>query len=79
VPQRMKGHALKRGASFTASVAPTSTQPETQAEPIQSEPPTPNAERRQLTVMFCGQLDPEVLRDVIAPRLTKQRHRKVSA
>ena len=38
------------------------------------EPPTPDAERRQLTVMFCdladstrlsGQLDPEDLRDVI--------------
>ncbi len=45
-----------------------------QAESPASEPPTPDAERRQLTVMFCdladstklsGQLDPEDLRDVI--------------
>ncbi len=44
----------------------------TQAEPPPAEPPTPDAERRQLTVMFCdladstklsGQLDPEDLRD----------------
>ncbi len=44
-----------------------------QAKPS-PEPPTPDAERRQLTVMFCdladstklsGQLDPEDLRDVI--------------
>ncbi|MEE8304808.1 MAG: adenylate/guanylate cyclase domain-containing protein, partial [Candidatus Tectomicrobia bacterium] len=45
-----------------------------QAKPLPPEPPTPDAERRQLTVMFCdladstklsGQLDPEDLRDVI--------------
>jgi class 3 adenylate cyclase/predicted ATPase len=45
-----------------------------QFEPPPPEPPTPDAERRQLTVMFCdlvdstmlsGQLDPEDLRDVI--------------
>ncbi len=59
-------------------VAPSSTQPETQAgteaelSPI--EPSLPEAERRQLTVMFCdlvgsthlsGQLDPEDLREVV--------------
>jgi class 3 adenylate cyclase/tetratricopeptide (TPR) repeat protein/energy-coupling factor transporter ATP-binding protein EcfA2 len=58
----------------------TTQQPTTQQDqPIQleappPEPPTPDAERRQLTVMFCdladstklsGQLDPEDLRDVI--------------
>ncbi|MCZ6872001.1 MAG: AAA family ATPase [bacterium] len=46
----------------------------TKAEPPSPEPSTPDAERRQLTVMFCdlsdstrlsGQLDPEDLRDVI--------------
>jgi class 3 adenylate cyclase len=46
----------------------------TQTEPLPSTPWTPNAERRQLTVMFCdlvdstrlaGELDPEDLRDVI--------------
>ena len=45
-----------------------------QVQAPSSEPPTPDAERRQLTVMFCdladstklsGQLDPEDLRDVI--------------
>ena len=58
------------------SQAPASTQP---AQPAPVEPPLiesdlPEAERRQLTVMFCdladstplsGQLDPEDLRDVI--------------
>ncbi len=46
--------------------------PEAQAPQVEP-PPTPDAERRQLTVMFCdladstrlsGQLDPEDLRDV---------------
>ncbi len=46
----------------------------TPAESPPAEPPTPDAERRQLTVMFCdladstklsGQLDPEDLREVI--------------
>ena len=49
-------------------------EPLPQAEPQHTEPPTPDGERRQLTVMFCdladstklsGQLDPEDLRDVI--------------
>ncbi|MEE8304662.1 MAG: adenylate/guanylate cyclase domain-containing protein, partial [Candidatus Tectomicrobia bacterium] len=48
--------------------------PPLQAERLLSEPHIPDAERRQLTVMFCdladstklsGQLDPEDLRDVI--------------
>ncbi len=55
--------------------AQTSEQPITQHDQsTTAEPPTPDAERRQLTVMFCdladstrlsGQLDPEDLRDVI--------------
>ena len=64
------------GHNLTA--APQSDQPETQqatqVEPSPRAPATPDAERRQLTVMFCdladstelsGQLDPEDLRDVI--------------
>jgi TOMM system kinase/cyclase fusion protein len=48
-------------------------QPATQVEPLSTAPP-PDAERRQLTVMFCdlvestklsSQLDPEVYRDVV--------------
>jgi class 3 adenylate cyclase len=63
-------------ASPTASsFTPSSEQPITRQEkPPPLEPPIPDAERRQLTVMFCdladstrlsGQLDPEDLRDVI--------------
>src|SRR5215468_7580486 len=46
----------------------------TQAAPLPHEPPPPEAERRQLTVMFCdlvdstklsSQLDPEVYREVV--------------
>ena len=58
-----------------AESQPTSQQDQPdQVELLSSEPPTPDAERRQLTVMFCdladstrlsGQLDPEDLRDVI--------------
>ena len=62
-----------------ASTATQTGQPEvapqpSQAEPPTSEPHTPDAERRQLTVMFCDlvgstplseQLDPEELRDVV--------------
>jgi class 3 adenylate cyclase/tetratricopeptide (TPR) repeat protein len=53
--------------------APQVAQP-TRSDTPPSEPPIPDAERRQLTVMFCdltdstrlsGQLDPEDLRDVI--------------
>jgi len=52
----------------TSDVSPT----QVQAPPVV--PPTPDAERRQLTVMFCdlvdstrlsGQLDPEDLREVV--------------
>ncbi|MCZ6874849.1 MAG: adenylate/guanylate cyclase domain-containing protein, partial [bacterium] len=64
----------------TSQPAQTLAQPTTQqGQPTPvglppPEPPTPDAERRQLTVMFCdladstklsGQLDPEDLRDVI--------------
>ncbi len=61
-----------------ASTKPTHPEVTQQDQPPQAasppEPPTPDAERRQLTVMFCdladstrlsGQLDPEDLRDVI--------------
>jgi TOMM system kinase/cyclase fusion protein len=62
-----------------ASTATQAGQPEvapqpSQAEPPPSEPYTPDAERRQLTVMFCDlvgstplseQLDPEDLREVV--------------
>lgn len=49
-------------------------QPFSQVEPRPTAPPTPDAERRQLTVMFCdlvestklaSQLDPEDWRDVV--------------
>src|SRR6516165_2880113 len=49
-------------------------QPATQVEPLPCAPSPPDAERRQLTVMFCdlvdstalsGQLDPEHLRDIV--------------
>ena len=69
------------GTPVTASqLAPASEPPPIQqdqstiAEASPAEPPTPDAERRQLTVMFCdlvgstllaGQLDPEDLRDVV--------------
>jgi class 3 adenylate cyclase/predicted ATPase len=63
----------------TSQPIQTSEQPNVQQDqPIQAEPPieppTPDAERRQLTVMFCDlvgstplseQLDPEDLRDVV--------------
>ncbi|WP_256872858.1 adenylate/guanylate cyclase domain-containing protein [Candidatus Entotheonella palauensis] len=50
------------------------TQPEAEAERPPIEPSVPEAERRQLTLMFCDlvgstqlstQLDPEVYRDVV--------------
>src|SRR6058998_685512 len=49
-------------------------QPATQVEPLSPAPPPPDAERRQLTVMFCdlvdstklsSQLDPEDWREVV--------------
>jgi class 3 adenylate cyclase/predicted ATPase len=64
-------------ASRTAQTAELPTTPQVQppqAEALPPEPRTPEAERRQLTVMFCdladstrlsGQLDPEDLRDLI--------------
>jgi hypothetical protein len=77
-----------KGLIWTGEVdtKPTSTSPQlTQQEAIQpdqssqvasrpTEPPTPEAERRQLTVMFCdlvdstklsSQLDPEEYRDMV--------------
>ena len=57
-----------------AMPTPPETQPIKLDEPPTTEPPTADAERRQLTVMFCdlvdstvlaGQLDPEDLREVV--------------
>src|SRR5262249_46764821 len=54
--------------------SPTQHEQPTQGVPPRSEPHTPEAERRQLTVMFCDlvestalsrQLDPEDLREVV--------------
>ena len=64
------GHNLSTAVSATQA----QTQPTTEAEHPPPETPIPEAERRQLTVMFCdlvgstelsGRLDPELLRDVI--------------
>jgi TOMM system kinase/cyclase fusion protein len=64
-------------APTTASPIPSPATPDvspTQGEAAPIAPPTPEAERRQLTVMFCdlvdsttlsGQLDPEEYRDVV--------------
>src|SRR5215471_3550149 len=64
-------------APTTASPVPLPATPEVspaQGETTPVAPPTPEAERRQLTVMFCdlvdstvlsGQLDPEDLREVV--------------
>ena len=64
-------------APTTASAGPpptTSDVSPTQGEAAPVVPPTPDAERRQLTVLFCdlvdstvlaGQLDPEDLREVV--------------
>ncbi len=58
----------------TASPMQPETQPEAEAERPPIEPSVPEAERRQLTLMFCDlvgstqlstQLDPEVYRDVV--------------
>ena len=72
------GEADTKSASISTEPAQQEVAQEvqlTQAEPPPStEPPTPDAERRQLTVMFCdlvdstklsSQLDPEDLRDVV--------------
>ncbi len=57
----------------TSEQPPAQQDQPSQADSPPPEPPTPDAERRQLTVMFCdladstklsGQLDPEDLRDV---------------
>src|SRR5687768_7853153 len=69
----------------TSSTSPSPSTPVGQSDIMQenrltqttsppAQPPTPDAERRQLTVMFCdlvgstelsGQLDPETLREVV--------------
>src|SRR5262249_42289106 len=58
---------------FAPQEIPQQDQP-TQGAPLSPAPPSPDAERRQLTVMFCdlvdstrlsAQLDPEVYRDVV--------------
>src|SRR5262249_37922924 len=68
------------GSDLTAATAPRAPQPTTQDAPraqvevAPTVPPPPDAERRQLTVMFCdlvdstrlaNQLDPEDLREVV--------------
>src|SRR5215813_11204600 len=71
------GEAEGQPVSTSTRPAPqevTSAIQSTQTAPPPHEPPPPEAERRQLTVMFCdlvdstalsGQLDPEDLRDVV--------------
>jgi len=63
-----------KGTTETASPPAQLTQQPPQIEPPPTAPHTPDAERRQLTVMFCdlvdstalsGQLDPEGLREVV--------------
>ena len=58
---------------FAPQAIPQQDQP-TQVTPLSPAPPSPDAERRQLTVMFCdlvestqlsGRLDPEDLREVV--------------
>ena len=58
----------------TSAPPPTQQDQLTQSEPLPPDPRSPDAERRQLTVMFCdlvgstslsGALDPEDLREVI--------------
>src|SRR5712671_1247598 len=66
------GHV--EGIANTASPPDTTSQQPPQITPPRPEPHTPEAERRQLTVMFCdlvdstalsGQLDPEDLRTIV--------------
>jgi len=66
------GHV--EGTANTASPPDTTSQQPPQITPPRPEPHTPEAERRQLTVMFCdlvdstalsGQLDPEDLRTIV--------------
>ena len=67
--------AAERGLGVTLDSVPPAPQAQTTpTEPPSTAPSTPEAERRQLTVMFCDlqgstalsqQLDPEELRDVI--------------
>jgi hypothetical protein len=75
------GHELRPQAKFcddcgTSLTTPVpETPPDTQdVQPIQADPHAPEAERRQLTVVFCdlvdstklsGQLDPEDYREVL--------------
>src|SRR5215510_8933056 len=71
------GEAERQPVSTSTQPAPqegTQAIQPTQAAPLPYEPPPPEAERRQLTVMFCdlvdstklsSQLDPEVYREVV--------------
>jgi len=71
------GEAARQPVSTSTQPAPQEVTPAiqpTQAAPPPYEPPSPDAERRQLTVMFCdlvdstklsSQLDPEDYRDVV--------------
>ena len=62
------------GQTVTPQPAQTTLQPAVQEQPSPQTAPPPDAERRQLTVMFCdlidstklsSQLDPEEYRDVV--------------
>ena len=70
------GEADTQPTSPSTPLAQQDVQPDQspQGEPRPTEPPTPEAERRQLTVMFCdlvdstklsSQLDPEDLREIV--------------
>src|SRR4029453_13223022 len=71
------GEAKKQQVSPSPQRAQQETLPQdqsTQVAPRPTEPPSPDAERRQLTVMFCdlvdstklsSQLDPEEYREVV--------------
>jgi class 3 adenylate cyclase len=65
---------MKCGTKLLGKEAPTPTAPELSAEKSFIERQPPEAEHRQLTVVFCdlvgstalsGQLDPEALREVV--------------
>jgi hypothetical protein len=69
---KLKQSQIPVSTPLVPQEAPQEAQPLVESSP--TEPPTPDAERRQLAVMFCdlvdstklsSQLDPEDLRDVI--------------
>src|SRR5215831_6786026 len=68
------GQAVAASSAQPTQPPAAQQQPSPQVTPRITAPPPPDAERRQLTVMFCdlvnstklsGQLDPEDLRDVV--------------